>query len=145
MSMQNKINQLLAEFPESLDWESKYKKIIEKGKRLPELSAEHRADANLIKGCQSQVWLFASLNPQTKTMELVADSDALIVKGLVAILVEIFNNESPAEVLKTDLSFFEKMGLKNHLTPSRANGFNSMVKQIFNYAIAFNYLINKNN
>lgn len=145
MNMQNKINQLLAEFPESLDWETKYKKIIEKGKKLPELRSEHRTDANLIKGCQSQVWLYASLNQQSKTMELFADSDALIVKGLVAILIDIFNNESPAEVLKTDLVFFDKMGLKNHLTPSRANGFSAMIKQIFNYAIAFNYLINKNN
>lgn len=145
MSIQNKIDQLLLEFPESLDWESKYKKIIEKGKKLPALNDLHRTDANLIKGCQSQVWLYATLNQQTKKMELVADSDALIVKGLVAILVEIFDQESPAEVLKTDLSFFEKMGLKNHLTPSRANGFSSMIKQIFNYAIAFNYLMNKNN
>lgn len=145
MSIQNKINQLLAEFPEQLDWESKYKKIIEKGKKLPELNEQYRVDANLIKGCQSQVWLFAKLNPQNQTLELFADSDALIVKGLVAILVELFNQESPSEVLKTDLVFFEKMGLKNHLTPSRANGFNAMIKQIFNYAIAFNYLINKNN
>lgn len=145
MSIQSKINQLLAEFPEQLDWESKYKKIIEKGKKLPELNEQYRVDANLIKGCQSQVWLFAKLNPQNQTLELFADSDALIVKGLVAILVELFNQESPSEVLKTDLSFFEKMGLKNHLTPSRANGFNAMIKQIFNYAIAFNYLINKNN
>ena len=145
MSIQNKIDHLLSEFPEQLDWESKYKKIIEKGKKLPDLNSEFRVESNLIKGCQSQVWLYAKLNPQTKTIELFADSDALIVKGLVAILVEIFNQESPSEVLKTDLGFFEKMGLKNHLTPSRANGFNAMIKQIFNYAIAFNYLINKNN
>lgn len=145
MSITIKIENLLKEFPSELDWEVKYKKIIEKGKRLPDFKEEHRTEANLIKGCQSQVWLHAELNPQTKLIELSADSDALITKGLVAILVELFHQESPAEVLKTDLVFFEKMGLKNHLTPSRANGFNSMIKQIFNYAIAFNYLINKNN
>lgn len=145
MSIELKIKNLLNEFPHELDWESKYKKIIEKGKKLAEMPAELKVEVNLVKGCQSQVWLSAKLDTTSNKMILVADSDALIVKGLVAILLELFNNEAPRDVLATDLKFFEKMGLQNHLTPSRANGFSAMVKQIFNYAIAFNYLLNKNN
>lgn len=145
MSIENKIQQLLTDFPSELDWEAKYKKIIEKGKKLPPMEAHLKIEDNIIKGCQSQVWLSAKLDQVNGKMQLSGDSDALIVKGLVAILIELFNGESPSEVLKTDLIFFEKIGLKNHLTPSRANGFSAMVKQIFNYAVAFSYLLNKKN
>lgn len=144
-TIQDKVQVLINEFQNEVDWESRYKLIIEKGKRLPALEAHLKVEENLIKGCQSQVWLVASVDPITKRLLLRGDSDALIVRGLVSLLLELYDDQSPSDVLKADLSFFEKIGLKSHLSPSRANGFNSMIKQIYNYALAFNYLNNKNN
>lgn len=141
MSLNNKINKLLLEFPNELDWEEKYKRIINKGKQLTEMPTDLKTESHIIKGCQSQVWLAAKLDEKTGKMILQGDSDALIVKGLVAILIELFNEEAPGEILNTPLHFFDRMGLKNHLSPSRANGFVSMLKQILNYAIAFDYLL----
>lgn len=141
MSLKDKINKLLLEFPNELDWEEKYKRIINKGKKLAEMPTDLKTESNIIKGCQSQVWLVAKLDEKTGKMLLQGDSDALIVKGLVAILIELFNQEIPGEVLIAPLDFFDKMGLKNHLSPSRANGFVAMLKQILNYAIAFDYLL----
>ncbi len=141
MSLNDKINRLLLEFPNELDWEEKYKRIINKGKQLAEMPTDLKIESHLIKGCQSQVWLAARLDENTRKMILQGDSDALIVKGLVAILIELFSEEAPGEVLNTPLNFFDKMGLKSHLSPSRANGFFAMLKQILNYAIAFDYLL----
>ncbi|NUM58747.1 MAG: SufE family protein [Bdellovibrionaceae bacterium] len=144
-TIQDKVQVLINEFQNEVDWEARYKLIIDKGKRLPALEAHLKVEENLIKGCQSQVWLVASVDPTTKRLLLKGDSDALIVRGLVSLLLELYDDQSPSDVLKADLSFFEKIGLKSHLSPSRANGFNSMIKQIYNYALAFNYLNNKNN
>ncbi len=132
-------------FPDTLDWEQKYKKIIELGKALPELAEQHRQEKNIIKGCQSQVWLAAELDKDKGVIHFQGDSDALIVKGLVALLISVYDGEKPSDILNSQLYFIEKTGLKNHLTPSRTNGLTSMVQQIKNYAIAFHYLLNKGN
>lgn len=130
-------------FPESIDWEEKYKKIIGLGKKMPVLEDEHKIEKNIIKGCQSQVWLIAELDKENGIIRFRGDSDALIVKGLVALLISIFDKEKPIDILNSQLFFMEKTGLKSHLTPSRTNGLLAMVQQIKNYAIAFHYLQNK--
>lgn len=128
--------QLVSEFSQLASWEDRYKKIIQIGKALPALSEEFHDDKYLVKGCQSQVWLHASLDDQGK-MQLVGDSDALIVKGLVALLIQVYSGLPPAEVLETPPKFVEELGFAEYLSPSRANGFLSMIKQIKLYAQAF--------
>tara|TARA_B110001454_G_C12723232_1_gene436008 strand:- start:13865 stop:14320 length:456 start_codon:yes stop_codon:yes gene_type:complete len=144
-SIDIKQNKIIEMFPDTLDWEQKYKKIIELGKALPELAEQHRQEKNIIKGCQSQVWLAAELDKDKGVIHFQGDSDALIVKGLVALLISVYDGEKPSDILNSQLYFIEKTGLKNHLTPSRTNGLTSMVQQIKNYAIAFHYLLNKGN
>lgn len=144
-SVDIKQNKIIEMFPDSLDWEQKYKKIIDLGKALPELAVQHRQEKNIIKGCQSQVWLAADLDKDKGVIRFQGDSDALIVKGLVALLISVYDNEKPSDILNSQLFFIEKTGLRNHLTPSRTNGLTSMVQQIKNYAIAFHYLLNKGN
>lgn len=140
-----KQNKIIEMFPDSLGWEQKYKKIIDLGKALPILAEQHRQEKNIIKGCQSQVWLAADLDKDSGVIRFQGDSDALIVKGLVALLISVYDNEKPSDILNSQLFFIEKTGLRNHLTPSRTNGLTSMVQQIKNYAIAFRYLLNKGN
>lgn len=144
-SMDFKQNKIIEMFPESLDWEQKYKKIIDLGKALPVLDERHKLEKNIIKGCQSQVWLVAELDKDKGVIRFQGDSDALIVKGLVALLISVYDGEKPSDILNSQLYFLEKTGLRNHLTPSRTNGLMAMVQQIKNYAIAFHYLINKGN
>ncbi|MBL7545334.1 MAG: SufE family protein [Bdellovibrionaceae bacterium] len=144
-SIEDKQNQIIAQFPDSLDWESKYKKIIEMGKRMAPLETESKIEKNIIKGCQSQVWLVADLEKDKGRIRFRGDSDALIVKGLVALLLSVYDNEKPNDILNSQLFFLDKTGLKSHLTPSRTNGLMAMVQQIKNYAIAFHYLLNKGN
>ncbi len=120
-------------------WEERYKKIIQWGKELPTFPEEYRQEKFLVKGCQSQVWLHVSLNPQGQ-MEIVVDSDALIVKGLSAIVKKAYSGLKPQEVLNAPTEFIEKLGLKDHLSPSRANGFLAMIKQIQLYAQALSLL-----
>lgn len=128
--------QIIGEFSQLKSWEDRYKKIIQIGKALPKLSEDLYDEKFLVKGCQSQVWLHASLNDQGQ-MVLQGDSDAMIVKGLVALLLRAYSELPPAEVLKTPPQFIEELGFKDYLSPSRANGFLSMVKQIMLYAQAF--------
>ena len=148
-SIDLKQNKIIELFPESLDWEAKYKKIIEMGKALKPLPDDGKQDKNIIKGCQSQVWLLAELDQsqgsQLAVVRFSGDSDALIVKGLVALLISIYDCEKPSDILNSKLFFLEKTGLKTHLTPSRTNGFVAMVQQVKNYEIAFHYLLNKGN
>lgn len=143
LSIEAKQKQLIELFPDSLDWEEKYKKIIDLGKKIKPLADEYKQEKNSIKGCQSQVWLIAELDKDAGVIRFQGDSDALIVKGLVAMLISIYDGEKPSDILNSQLFFLEKTGLKNHLTPSRANGLMAMVQQIKNYAIAFHYLLNK--
>jgi cysteine desulfuration protein SufE len=144
-SIEKKQNDIISQFPESLDWEEKYKKIIELGKKLKPLPEEHKQEKNIIKGCQSQVWLVAELDKDKGVIRFQGDSDALIVKGLVALLISVYDGEKPSDILNSQIYFLEKTGLKSHLTPSRANGLMAMVQQIKNYSIAFHYLLNKGN
>lgn len=142
-SIDLKQNKIIEMFPENLDWESKYKKIIDLGKAMAPLAEIHKTEKNIIKGCQSQVWLTAELDKDKGVIRFAGDSDALIVKGLVALLISVYDGEKPSDILNSQLFFLEKTGLKSHLTPSRTNGLMAMVQQIKNYAIAFHYLLNK--
>lgn len=127
---------IIDEFNQIKGWEDRYKKIIQIGKELPAIEEHLYSEKFLVKGCQSQVWLFASLNAQGE-MTIQADSDAMIVKGLVALLKKAYSGLPPKEILNSPPRFIEELGFKDYLSPSRANGFLSMVKQIMLYAQAF--------
>lgn len=144
-SIDQKQNLIVDLFPETLGWEEKYKRIIDLGKKMPAMDQLDKQEQNIIKGCQSQVWLMARLDSGAGVVRFSGDSDALIVKGLVALLISIYDGEKPSDIINSKLFFLEKTGLRTHLTPSRTNGFMAMVQQIKNYAIAFHYLINKGN
>ena len=135
-----KQQQFISDFSKFSDWEAKYAHIIKLGKLLPPLDNKHKTPVNLIKGCQSQVWLQAEL--QGDKIIFSADSDALIVRGLVAILIQVFSGQSCATIINANVDFLKEIGLTNQLTPSRANGLANMIKQFKNYAIAFNVLLN---
>lgn len=138
--IQDRQQKLINDFSAFSQWEDRYKKIIELGKSLPEMPESMKTADNIVKGCQSQVWLFASLN-EDGTMHLVGDSDALIVKGLVALLLNVYSDASPSEILVTPPEFLRALGFEGNLSPSRANGLHSMLKQIKLYATAFDYLL----
>ena len=120
------------------DWTEKYQYMIDLSKSLNEMNLNYKTDENLIKGCQSKVWLHSSYDKGK--IHFQADSDAIISKGIVAILLSVLNNRSPHEILSADLSFIEEIGLKEHLSPNRANGLSSMLKQIKFYALAYSKL-----
>jgi cysteine desulfuration protein SufE len=130
---------LIEEFQKLTDWENRYKLIIEKGKNLPVFPDEEKSDDLKVKGCQSQVWLKADL--KDGRIQFKGDSDAMIVKGLIALLLEVYANSTPDEILTHPPDFIKKMGLDAYLSPSRANGLFSMAKQIQFYALAFKSLI----
>ena len=132
----------IEEFESCKDWEERYKQIIRRGKNLPELGEVFKIDANKVKGCQSQVWLVPDLTPE-KTLRFKADSDALIVRGLVSILVEFYDNLSPQLIIETNPDFLNQLGFASNLSPSRANGLNSMIKQIKYYGLAYQSLLER--
>ncbi len=117
------------------DWEEKYEYIIDLGKKLPGLDEKYKTEDNIIKGCQSVVWLHADLRDGKVIFE--ADSQAIIVKGLVSMLLQVLSGHTPDEILTADLYFIEKTGLSSHLAQTRSNGLASMVKQMKTYALAF--------
>ncbi len=123
------------------DWTEKYQYMIDLSKSLDEMNLNYKTDENLIKGCQSKVWLHSSY--EKGKIHFEADSDAIISKGIVAILLSVLNNRSPHEILSADLSFIDEIGLKEHLSPNRANGLSSMLKQIKFYALAYSKLNQK--
>lgn len=137
-------NEIIAEFSELTDWMDRYAYIIDLGNTLPPYPENEKIPANLIEGCQSRVWISAQKNDD-KTIHFDADSDALIVKGIIALLLKVLNDRTPDEILDADLYFVEKIGLKEHLSPTRSNGLFAMVKQIHNYARAFKLLTSSNN
>lgn len=143
-TLEQRQEKILKEFSHLQDWDSKYKKIIEMGKSLPAFPEQHRTDDNKVKGCQSQVWLFAELN-QNGNVVFQGDSDALIVKGLVALLLELYTDLGPDEILAGSPEFFKTLGLNSQLSPSRSNGLSSMFKQIRNYALAFKIMLQSKN
>lgn len=126
--------EIIDEFSMFEDWMERYEYIIELGKSLPLINEAYKLDENLIKGCQSKVWLHSELNGDT--IEFTADSDAILTKGIVALLLRVFSNQTPKAILEADTDFIDEIGLKEHLSPTRANGLVSMVKQIKMYAIA---------
>ncbi|HKJ06914.1 MAG TPA: SufE family protein [Flavobacteriaceae bacterium] len=127
--------EIIDEFSMFEDWMQRYEYIIELGKSLPLIDEEHKIKDNLISGCQSKVWLHATTKDDT--IEFTADSDAILTKGIVALLLRVFNKQKPADILSADLYFIDEIGLKEHLSPTRANGLLSMIKQIKLYALAF--------
>lgn len=130
--------EIVAELTAIKDWKERYKRIIEKGKQMPEFPEEHRVDKNKVKGCQSQVWLHAWLHEGR--LHLVADSDAAIVRGLVAILLDVFDYQYPDDVIAADIGFLDEIGLSENLSQTRSNGLMAMIKQIKLYATVFNAL-----
>ena len=110
------------------DWEGKYEHLIELGKSLPIISPENKTDDKLIKGCQSKVWMHSEI--KAGKIIFTADGDAIITKGMVALMVRVLSNQDPKDVVNADLSFIDKIGLKEHLSPTRANGLVSMIKQM---------------
>lgn len=128
-------NEIIDEFSVFEDWMDKYEYIIELGKSVPVIDQEQKTEENLIKGCQSRVWLSSEF--RDGRIWFAADSDAIITKGIISLLVRVFNGRTPQEILSSDFSFVEKIGLKDNLSPTRANGLVSMIKQIQNYAVAY--------
>jgi cysteine desulfuration protein SufE len=126
--------EIIDEFSMFDDWMERYGYIIDLGKSLPLIDSQHKIDANLIKGCQSKVWLHSELKEDT--LVFTADSDAILTKGIVALLLRVFSNQKAEDILAADTSFIDQIGLKEHLSPTRANGLVSMLKQIKMYAIA---------
>ncbi len=135
MSIQEKQNRIIREFSVLEDWQERYKYIIKLGQKLPPLEDEHKVDDNLVRGCQSQVWLIAELKDHQVIYR--ADSDAAITKGLVALMVRYYSGEEPDEIISTNPEFIKKIGMQEHLSPTRSNGLASMVKQMKIYAMAY--------
>jgi cysteine desulfuration protein SufE len=133
--IQDRITLIVSRYIELKIWEDRYKLLIEDGKKMPLMDEALKIEQNLVKGCQSQVWFSANL--QDGKIYFSADSDASIVKGIVAILWFVYNGSTPDEILQTKPDFVEQIGLRQHLSMSRANGLNSMLKQISFYAMAF--------
>ena len=140
----NKINavqeEIVGEFSLFEDWMQRYEYMIELGKSLPLIDPEYKTEDNIIKGCQSKVWIHADL--EGDKLVFTADSDAIITKGIIAVLIRVFSNQHPDAILGADTSFIDKIGLKEHLSPTRANGLVSMIKQLKMYAIAFKTQLN---
>ena len=132
---------IVQEYAKYDSWEDRYKAIIARGKAAAPLEDLKKTEEAKVRGCQSQVWLHAKLTSENE-IEFEADSDAMIVKGLVSILVDVYNKSLPEEILAHSPQFLNELGFQTHLSPSRANGLNSMLKQIRNFAIAFQTLLN---
>ncbi len=139
MSFQDRKEKIVKEFNELPDWEKRYELLIKKAKASPTLPDEMKTEESKVKGCQSQVWLHVQLKAD-KTLVLRGDSDALLVKGLVAVNLELFNGLTATEILQADLGFIREIGFDSYLSPSRANGLQAMLKQIKYFAIAFSQL-----
>mgnify|MGYP000733957281 CR=1 FL=1 len=127
--------EIIDEFAMFEDWEERYQYMIDLGKDLPLIDDQFKIDDNIIKGCQSKVWIHAELNDDK--IAFTADSDAIITKGIIAILIRTFSNQHPKAILEADTDFIDAIGLKEHLSPTRANGLVSMIKQLKMYAIAY--------
>ncbi len=128
-------NQIISEFNQFDNWMDRYNYLIELGKSLPLIDEKFKTDNNLISGCQSRVWLHAVY--EDGLIKFSADSDAVITKGIIALLVRVLSNQSPDDILKAPLTFIDSLELKDHLSPNRSNGLTSMLKQIKLYALAF--------
>lgn len=132
-------DEIIEEFEGLTDWMDRYAYIIDLGNTLPEYPESEKTPANLIEGCQSRVWIDAKLDAEGR-IDFRADSDALIVKGIVALLMRVLDHRTPNEILDADLYFIDRIGLSEHLSPTRSNGLVAMVRQIRDYARAFKAL-----
>lgn len=133
--MKERQQAVVSEFASLSNWEDRYKKLIEIGKSLPDLPDAKKTEDSKVKGCQSQVWMHAHVEGGKIIFE--ADSDALLVRGIVALLLRVYSNATPAEILSSAPDFVKEIGLESKLSPSRANGLFSMIKQMKFYAMAF--------
>lgn len=140
MSIQQIQGEIVDEFSLFDDWMEKYEHMIGLGKSLPLIKDEYKTEDNIIKGCQSKVWVHAEL--ENDKLVFTADSDAIITKGIIAILIRTFSNQKPQDIIDADTAFIDEIGLKEHLSPTRANGLVSMVKQLKLYAIAYQTQLN---
>jgi cysteine desulfuration protein SufE len=135
MTIQEQQNRIIEDFELFDDWMDKYEYLIQLGKEVPLIDEKYKTDDHLIKGCQSKVWLHADY--QNGRLYFTADSDAQITKGLVSMVVQVLSGHTPQEIAQADLYFIQAIGLQSHLSPTRANGLLSMLKQIRMYAVAF--------
>jgi cysteine desulfuration protein SufE len=135
VTIQDIQNDIIEEFSMFEDWEERYQYMIDLGKTLPLINDQYKTDDNIIKGCQSKVWVHAEM--KNGKVIFTADSDAIITKGIIAILIRVFSNQNPRDIIDANTDFIDEIGLKEHLSPTRANGLVSMIKQIKMYAIAY--------
>lgn len=135
MTIKQVQEEIIDEFLMFEDWAERYEYIIDLGKNLPIIDEQYKTDANLIRGCQSKVWLHAE--QKDGKIEFTADSDAILTKGVIAIMIRVFSGQKSQDILDASTDFVDEIGLKEHLSPTRANGLVSMIKQIKMYALAY--------
>ncbi len=135
MTINERQDEVIEEFEMFEDWMDKYEYLISLGKELPLTEEAKKIEENIIKGCQSRVWLAADMNDSK--IQFTADSDAIITKGIISLMIRVLTDSSPKEIMESELYFIDKVGLKEHLSPTRSNGLVSMVKQMKMYAIAY--------
>lgn len=135
MNIQAIQEEIIDEFSMFDDWDERFQYVIDLGKSLPLIDEKYKTEDNIIKGCQSKVWLHA--DEEEGKLIFTADSDAIITKGIIAVLIRTFSNQKPAAILEADTTFIDQIGLKEQLSPTRANGLVSMIKQIKLYALGF--------
>ncbi len=140
MSIKEIQEEIVDEFSMFEDWMQRYEYMIELGKSLPLIEEQYKTDDHIIKGCQSKVWVHAAL--EEDKLQFTADSDAIITKGIIAILIRTFSNQKPMDIMNADTDFIDEIGLKEHLSPTRANGLVSMIKQLKLYAVAYQTQMN---
>jgi cysteine desulfuration protein SufE len=136
MTINERQDEIIEEFQDFDDWMDRYQLLIDLGNSQEPLDEKYKTESNLIDGCQSRVWLQADLNPEG-LIHFQAESDALIVKGIVSLLIRVFDNQAPQDILDADLYFIDRIGLREHLSPTRSNGLVAMIKQIKMYALAY--------
>jgi cysteine desulfuration protein SufE len=140
MTIQEIQDTIVEEFSMFENWMQRYEYIIELGKSLPLIEEKYKTEENTIKGCQSKVWVHAEL--KNDRLMFTADSDAIITKGIIAVLIRVFSNQKPAAIIAANANFIDKIGLKEHLSPTRANGLVNMIKQLKMYALAYQTQLN---
>lgn len=143
MTIQEKEKEIIENFTQFDDWMDKYNMLIEMGKEVPKIGKEDRTEQNLISGCQSRVWLHAEY--RDGRVYFTADSDAMITKGIISLLINVLNGHTPDEIIDSNMDFIDKIGLKEHLSPTRSNGLTSMIKQMKLYALVFKTKNSQNN
>ena len=136
MTINQQQNEIIEEFADIDDWMDRYAYIIDLGNALPPIDEKYRTPEYLIEGCQIRAWLHAALTPDGK-IEFTADSDAIIVKGIISMLVKVLSGHTPDEIMDSDLYFIDRIGLSEHLSPTRSNGLAALVKQMKLYAVAY--------